>query len=92
MTVAVAPRIITVNLTTEAKPKFHYGQHLNLKHGRGRITGWEHIDEATQAKLNELEGNIIETGWHYSFAYDNPQWLQAPIQLFSETQLLDAIA
>jgi|GEM_PF-6652603 len=90
--IAVEARTITMTLETEEEPKFHYGQHLNLKQGRGRITGWEHIDEATQAKLDESEDNTTELGWHYTFTYDNPHWLQAPIQLFSETQLLDAIA
>ena len=89
--IAVEARTLTVNLTTEAKPKFHYRQQLRLKRGTGRITGWHHVSEQTRQKFDDPENDAPDLGWHYWFEYDCPAYLQEPIELFSEARLLSAI-
>ena len=91
MSVAIAPRTMTIILTTEPDPVFCYGQRLRLKRTEGKVVGMEYISPET--KGNYAEGdNAPDLGWHYSFAYDNPGQTQDPTELFSEAQLLQAIA
>lgn len=89
---AVKARIITDELIAESEPLFRYGQRLTLTQGSGRIIGREYIDEETWQKFEDPECYAPARGWHYKFVYDYPSRVQGPIELFSEAQLIDAIA
>ena len=85
------PRTLSFTLTTEPDPRFRYGQSLILKRGSGKIIGLEYINQDTRERYPDLE-RAPDLGWHYSFGHDNSSSVLDPIELFSETQLLQAIA
>ena len=89
----IAPRIRTLAfaLTIEPDPRFSYGQCLTLKRGTGKIVGLEYISEEVRSQYPDRE-LCPDLGWHYSFHYDQRTLTSGPIELFSEAQLLNAIA
>ena len=84
-------RVVAIALTTEPDPRFCYGQHLTLKRGTGKIIGLEYISQETREKHPDLD-KAPESGWHYSFGHDKASAALHPIELFSEAQLIQAIA
>ena len=88
MSAAIAPRTITLELTTEPAPAFYYGQQLSLHRGQGKITGLEYISKQTWEKY-KADPTPPEQGWYY---YVELIDARDPLICLSEAQLLQRSA